>query len=243
MLDRAILASYERAGITSDPRTHRRPVPLLPDVVGCLREMPDGLMLAARLDPYVTGSFRGLFDGPTTVRPEGHLVVFSLRGLPDELRAPGTLAALDAIWQRVTRGEPKPRIVVVDEAWLLLRSGGEESARFLQRFAKSARKHWCGLTTITQDVSDVMATDLGQAVVTNASHQVLLGQSPQAIEMLARAFNLSEGEKAYLLTCDQGQGILIEGTERAALRVVASEREHELATSKPAELTAMEAVR
>ncbi|HJT36780.1 MAG TPA: DUF87 domain-containing protein, partial [Actinomycetota bacterium] len=120
VLDHAILASYERAGITTDPRTHQRPAPVLSDVVGCLREVTGGLMLAARLDPYVTGSYRGLFDGPTTVRPEGHLVVFSLRDLPDELRAPGTLAALDAIWQRVTRGEPKPRIVVVDEAWLLL---------------------------------------------------------------------------------------------------------------------------
>jgi len=241
VLDRAILSAYERAGITIDPRTHLRPAPLLSDVVGSLRETPDGMSLAARLEPFVSGSFRGLFDGPTTVRPEGHLVVFSLRNLPDELKAPGTLVALDAIWQRVTRGERRPRIVVVDEAWLLLRSGGEESARFMQRLAKSARKHWCGLTTITQDVADVMATDLGQAVVTNASHQVLLGQSPQAIETLGMAFNLTEGEKAHLLSCDQGQGILIAGTERAALRVVASKREHEIATSKPAELAAMEA--
>jgi type IV secretory pathway VirB4 component len=238
-LDRGILSAYERVGITSDPRTHVRPAPLLGDVVACLREDPPGSSVAGRLEPYVSGSHRELFDEPTTVRPEGHLVVFSLRYLPEELKTPGTLLALDAIWRRVARGQRHPRLVVVDEAWWLLGAGRDAGARFLQRLAKSARKHWCGLTTITQDVADVLSTELGQAVVTNAAHQVLLGQSPQAMDALARAFNLSEGERSYLLTCDRGHGILVVGTQRAALQVVASESEHRLATSDPAELAAM----
>ncbi|HZD17560.1 MAG TPA: DUF87 domain-containing protein, partial [Actinomycetota bacterium] len=239
LLDRAILAAYERAGIGADPRTHARPAPVLADVLARLHEDSSGSSVADRLEPYVTGSHRALFDGPATVRAEGHLVVFSLRSLPEELKTAGTLLALDAVWRRVARGERRPRIVVVDEAWWLLGTGGDAGARFLQRLAKSARKHWCGLTTITQDVADVLSTDLGQAVVTNAAHQVLLGQSPQAMEALTRAFNLSTGEQSYLLTCDRGQGILAVGTERAALQVVASEAEHRLATSDPAEIAAM----
>lgn len=230
-LDRAILAAYGGAGITTDPRTHARPAPVLADVVARLRQDPGGLSLAGRLDPYVSGSHRSLFDGPTTVRADGHLVVFSLRDLSEELKTGGTLMALDAIWRKVARGERRPRVVVVDEAWWLLGAGRDAGARFLQRLAKSARKHWCGLTTITQDAADVLSTELGQATVTNAAHQVLLGQSPQAMEALARAFNLSEGERSYLLTCDRGQGILAVGTERAALQVVASEAEHRLATT------------
>ena len=85
----------------------------------------------------------------------------------------------------------------------------------------------------------MLSSELGQAVVTNAAHQVLLGQSPQAMEALARAFNLSAGEQGFLLTCDRGQGILAVGTERAALQVIASEAEHGLATSDPAELAAL----
>jgi type IV secretory pathway VirB4 component len=234
-LDRAILAAYEGAGIGADPRTHARPAPVLAN----LRLDGNGSSLADRLEPYVSGSHRSLFDGPSTVRAEGHLVVFSLRGLSEELKTAGTLLALDTVWRRVARGERRPRIVVVDEAWWLLGTGGDAGARFLQRLAKAARKHWCGLTTITQDVADVLSTDLGQAVVTNAAHQVLLGQSPQAMEALARAFNLSAGEQSYLLTCDRGQGILAVGTERAALQVVASDAEHRLATSDPAEIAAM----
>jgi len=238
-LDRAILGAYEQVGIGADPRTHARPAPVLADVLANLRRDPSGSSLADRLEPYVSGSHQALFDGPATVRAEGHLVVFSLRSLSEELKTAGTLLALDAVWRRVSRGERRPRIVVVDEAWWLLGAGGDAGARFLQRLAKSARKHWCGLTTITQDVADVLSTDLGQAVVTNAAQQVLLGQSPQAMEALARAFNLSAGEQSYLLTCDRGQGILAVGTERAALQVVASEAEHRLATSDPAEIAAM----
>jgi type IV secretory pathway VirB4 component len=239
-LDRALLAAYQQAGITSDPRTHARPAPLMAHVLGCLRQTPGGLTLAGRLEPYTSGSHRALFDKPTTVRPEGHLVVFSLRDLSEELKTAGTLVALDALWQRVARGERRPRIVVVDEAWWLVGAGGDAGARFLQRLAKSARKHWCGLTAVTQEVRDLLSTELGHAVVANAAHQVLLGQEAQQIDALARVFNLSEGERNYLLTCDRGQGILAMGTERAALQVVASEAEHRLATSDPRELAGLD---
>ncbi|MGH2693325.1 MAG: VirB4 family type IV secretion system protein [Actinomycetota bacterium] len=236
-LDRAILAAYAGAGITADPKTHARPAPLLAHVLAHLRQTPQGLGLAGRLEPYTSGSRRALFDKATTVRPEGHLVVFSLRDLQsEELKTAGTLVALDAVWRRVVRGERRPRVVVVDEAWWLVAAAGGAGARFMQRLAKSARKHWCGLTAISQEVGDLLSTDLGRAVVANAAHQVLLRQEPQEAEALARVFNLSDGERSYLLTCDKGQGILAVGTERAALQVVASEAEHRLATSSPAEL-------
>lgn len=240
VLDRAILAAYEAKGITSDPRTHARPAPLLGDVVGLLGESSVEKSLAIRLRPFVSGSHRGLFDRATTVRAEGHLVVFSLRDVPDdpkEIRAACTLIALDAIWRQVRSGPRKPRIVVVDEAWLLL--GEDSAARFLARLAKAARKYWCGLTTVTQDVDDVLSSTLGHAVLTNSATQVLLRQSPQAIPALGHALQLSEGERSYLQTCDQGRGLFCSGTERAALHVVASKEEHSLVTSNPAELQAM----
>jgi type IV secretory pathway VirB4 component len=231
-LDRAILAAYEDCGITADPQSHRRPAPLLGDVLAKLDGSSLERSLARRLAPFVAGSFRGLFDRATTMRPEGHLVVFSLRDLPDEpqeLRAAGTLAALDAIWRRVRSAERRPRIVVVDEAWLLL--GEASAARFLARLAKSARKHWCGLITVTQDVSDVLASDLGQTVLANSATRVLLRQSPHTIAELSKAFALSDGEGSYLQTCWQGRGLYCAGTERASLEVVASLEEHALITT------------
>ena len=171
-LDRAILACYRTAGITSDPATHHRPAPLLHDLASTLDADPDPAAhaLAARLAPWVVGSFKDLFDKPTTHRPAGHVVVWSLRHLPNELRAVGTLLALDHIWRQIdvpTRASdtdsgsrPQARLVVVDEAWLLMRDG--EGARFLFRMAKAARKRNAGLTVVTQDAGDVLGTDLGR---------------------------------------------------------------------------------
>ncbi len=240
-LDRAILAAYKAKGISADPRTHARPAPLLADLASALNDDPHSAAdtLAARLEPYTSGSHRGLFDGPTTARPEGHLVVFSLRELPDELAGVGTLLTLDAIWRQVTNPtRRRRRLVLVDEAWLLMRD--PVGARYLHRLAKSARKHWCGLTVATQDPADLLATDLGQAVVANATTQILLGQAPQTIEQVARAFGLSGGEREFLLAAQPGEGLLLAGPHRVAFKSLASPSERPEVTSDPAELAELD---
>ncbi|MGW5643657.1 VirB4 family type IV secretion system protein [Saccharopolyspora sp. NPDC003762] len=241
VLDHAITATYRRAGITADARTWTRPAPILRDLRDTLTTSGDPVSaeLAMRLHPYVDGAFKDLLNGPTTNRPEGHLVVFSLRDLPDELKPIGTLLTLDAVWRRVANPVlRRPRLVVVDEAWLLMRQAA--GAEFLFRMAKASRKHWAGLTVATQDTADVLGSDLGKAVIANAATQILLRQAPQAIDDITRTFDLSAGERHFLLSADQGQGLLAAGTQRVAFHTVASPTEHALATSNPAELTDME---
>ena len=241
-LDRGVLAAYAAVGITADPRTHARPAPVLADLTKALEADPDpaATTLAARLAPYVTGSYRQLFCGPTTTRPEGHLVVISLRDLPDELKAAGTLLTLDAVWRRVADPTTrKRRLVVVDEAWLLMRD--PEGAKFLFKAAKSARKHWAGLTVVTQDAADLLGSDLGQAVVANAATQILLRQAPQAIEAVGDAFGLSQGERAFLVSARRGEGLLSTAAhERVGFCALASPAEHDLVTSSPAELAGLD---
>jgi type IV secretory pathway VirB4 component len=245
VVDRAVITAYTTRGITSDPRTHPRPAPLLADLVHALHDDPDpaGPALATRLGPYVTGSHRGLFAQPTSTRPDGHLLVLSLRDLPEELKAVGTLLALDTLWRHVTDpSQRRRRLVVVDEAWLLAQQPA--GARFLARLAKSARKHWCALTVVTQDAGDLLASELGQAVVANAATSVLLGQAPQAIQRLTAAFGLTEGERQLLLTARVGEGLLAgPGGQRAAFTALASPAEHALCTSDPAELASQETPR
>ena len=234
-LDKAIMTAYQQAGITADPRTWARPAPLLAGLAAILDAGPDGAgrELAAQLVPFTEGTHSALFSGPTTTRPDGHLIVWSLRDLPDELKAVGTLLTLDAIWRRVSdRGDRRPRTVVVDEAWLLMRQ--HDGAQFLFRMAKAARKHWAGLVVVTQDAEDVLGSELGRAVVNNAATQILLRQSPQAIDLVADAFRLSAGEREFLLSARRGEGLLAAGaTDRVAFRTVASDFEHQLATTDP----------
>ncbi len=238
-LDRAAHAAYAAAGITDHPESHTRPAPLLRHLHAQLEQHGrDGGRLAERISPYAVGALSQLFARPTSVQPQGQLVCFSLRGLSDRLKPLALLLCLDAIWRSLDNGERK-RCVLVDEAWLLMREPA--GASFLYRLAKSARKRWCGLTTITQDAGDLLATELGQAIVANAASHVLLRQAPQAIERLAESFRLTDGERRYLLSCPRGHGLFIVGDDRFPLDITASPAEHALATSDPAELAQADA--
>ncbi|MGA5304570.1 VirB4 family type IV secretion system protein [Nucisporomicrobium flavum] len=236
-LDVAVLAAYRAKGITTDARTWRRPAPLLAEVVAALQDVGDtGRVLAARLYPYVAGSFKGLFDGPTTTALSGHLVVYAIKGLPDELKPVGTLLILDAVWRTVSTvhrsGPSTRRLVIVDEAWLMLRAG--LGAQFLFRLAKSARKYKVGLGVVTQDVGDVLSTEVGRAVVSNAATQILLRQAIQAIGAVTEAFGLTEGEQQFLLSCARGDVLLASGSSRVAFHCLANtEVEHDLVVSGP----------
>ena len=239
VLDTAILTAYQANGITDDPRTHARRAPTLVDVADVLAHSDSdaATSLAERLAPHIVGSFAGLFNGPTTFEAGGHLVVFSLKQLPDELKGVGTLLTLDAIWRQVTNLNVRTRrLVVVDEAWLLMSS--TDGAKFLFRMAKAARKHWAGLAVITQDAADLLGTELGRAVVANAATQILLRQAAQAIDQVSDAFRLSAGERGFLLSATRGQGLISSGTTRAAFVSVASPFENSVATTDPQELAA-----
>jgi len=242
-LDKAIMAAYHQVGITADPRTWARPAPLLPALAGALRAARDPAAdaLAGRLAPFTEGTHCGLFAAPTTTRPEGHLVVFSLRDVPDELRPAATLLALDATWRRVSDpAHRQRRLITVDEAWLLMRDG--EGAKFLYRLAKSARKAWAGLAAVTQDAEDVLSTDLGRAVIANSATQILLRQAPQAIGTVAAEFRLSAGERTLLLAARRGEGLLAAGpSARVSFQALASPAEHFLCTSDPAEIARLQA--
>jgi hypothetical protein len=128
-------------------------------------------------------------------------------------------------------------LVVVDEAWLLMKEPA--GAEFLFRMAKASRKQWAGLTVAMQDTADVLGSDLGKAVVANAATQILLRQASQAIDEITRTFDLSMGERQFLLSADRGQGLLSTGTQRVAFQSVASPVEHELVTTDPKFLTTL----
>ncbi|BDT85627.1 MULTISPECIES: PrgI family protein [Nocardia] len=242
-LDNALTATYTDAGITDDPTTWTHPAPTLSDLRKHLAQLatPAAGEIADGLAPYVgTGAYAGLLDGPTTTDPEGGLVVFSLRELPEELKTIGTLLVLDATWRQVSNpADRRPRMITVDEAWLLMRQPA--GAQFLFKAAKSFRKHWAGLTVATQDSADVLSTELGRAIVSNAATQILLRQAPQAIDEVAAAFRLSDGEQQFLLSAARGSGLLaVGGTDRAVFASLASPTENALITTDPSELATIE---
>lgn len=237
ILDRALVQTYKMKGITPDPATQKNEPPLMEDLYKVLigMEQPEATSLASRLEKFVKGSFVGIFDQPSNVDISNPFTVFSIRELEEALRPIAMFIILDYIWTKIKR-EMKKRILIVDEAWYLMKY--PDSANFLYSIAKRARKYYLGLTTITQDVEDFLASDYGKAIVTNSSIQILMKQSPAAIDKVGQVFYLSEGEKHLLLSADIGEGLFFAGANHVAIRVVASPEEHRLITTKPEEILA-----
>jgi len=238
ILDRALLLTYREKGITLDPATQRNSTPpLLEDLYKVLKGMAEeeAHNMSRRLERFIIGSGAGIFNEASNVSLDNPFTVFSIRDLQEELRPMGMYLMLDYIWTRV-RKDRKRRILIVDEAWYMMQN--DDSAKFMYSIAKRARKYYLGLTTITQDVDDFLKNDMGRAIISNSAIQMLMKQSPSAIDNIQKVFNLSEGEKNYLLNCDQGQGLFFAGANHVGIMVVSSEGENELIESNPSVLEA-----
>lgn len=233
MLDRALYETYALKDITTDPASQQNTPPLLTDLQSVLRNMTGGDSLANRLSKYTEGSFSGLFTQPTNFNLQSGMTVFSVRDLEDELRPIGMYLILNYIWNRV-RFDQRRRLLIIDEAWFMMQN--EDSARFVYSIAKRARKYFLGLTVISQDVEDFIASQYGRSVITNSSMQLLLKQSPAAVDVLADVFNLTDSEKLWLLEADVGEGLFFAGLNHIAIRIVGSYTEDRLITTDPQQL-------
>lgn len=233
-LDAALIETYAKAGITNDPLTHNAPPPTISDLYDTLLHMGgSGPQLAQRLRKYTSGTFAGIFSQQSNIDINNPLVVFNIRDLEDELRPVAMYIVLNYIWNK-TKGDQKRRILIVDEAWQLMKY--EDSANFLFSLAKRARKYNLGITTITQDVEDFMGSRMGRAVVANASMQFLLKQSPSAVDVLADVFKLTEEERKRLSQFPVGQGLFFAGQNHVHIQVVASPTETGLVTTAPGQV-------
>lgn len=232
-LDQALIDTYARLGITSDPLTHNSMPPTMADLYDTLLHMGGtGPKLAQRLRKFTTGTFAGIFSQQSNIDINNSMVVFNIRDLEDELRPVAMYIVLSHIWN-ITRSQRKKRMLVVDEAWQLMKY--DDSANFLFSLAKRARKYYLGITTITQDVEDFMSSKMGRAIVANSSMQLLLKQSSSAVDVLSDVFKLTEEEKKRLGNFPVGQGLFFAGQNHVHIQVIASQTETQLVTTNPAD--------
>ena len=230
-LDQAIIDTYARAGITSDPLTHNAPPPTIMNLFDTLLHMGStGPSLAQRLRKYTTGTFAGIFSQQSNIEINNQMVVFNIRDLEEELRPVAMYVVLSHIWN-IVRADQRKRLLLVDEAWQLMKY--EDSANFLHSLAKRARKYFLGLTTITQDVEDFMSSKMGRAIVANSSMQLLLKQSASAVDVLSDVFKLTDEERKRLSNFPVGQGLFFAGQNHVHIQIVASPREEDLITTNP----------
>ena len=235
ILNRALVLTYRQKGITADPSTHTLEPPRMEDLYKALigMEEPVAKDISARLEKYVMGSLKGIFDQQSNIDINAPITVFTLQELADEIRPVVMFIILDFIWTQI-RKDMKKRLLIVDEAWYLMRH--EDSAKILQGFVKRARKYYLGVTIISQNVDDFLGSTYGKAILTNSALKMLFKQSSAAIKDVVDTFFLSQGEKMLLLSANVGEGIFFAGQNHVALKVIASKDEDALATTKPSEV-------
>jgi len=238
LLDRALTETYASRNITPEREDFSKaPPPLLEDFQTVLQSMEGGRGLAERLYKFTKGSYAGFTNKATSVDVANRFVVFSIRDLEDELRPIAMYIVLNFIWNLI-RTELKPRILVIDEAWWMMKY--PDSASFLFSLVKRARKYYLGVTTITQDVEDFLTSPFGKPIITNSSLALLLKQSPATIDLVQKTFNLTETEKALLLEAAVGEGLFFAGLKHVAIQIIASYFEDKIITTTPAQLLEQE---
>jgi hypothetical protein len=237
-LDAALIETYAKAGITNDPLTHNSQPPTIVDLYDVLLHMGGtGPQLAQRLRKYTSGTFAGIFSQQSNTNINNPMVVFNIRDLEDELRPVAMYIVLNFIWNK-TKSDKRRRILIIDEAWQLLKY--EDSASFMFSMAKRSRKYNLGITTISQDVEDFMGSRMGRAIVANASMQLLLKQSTSAIDVLADVFKLTSEERKRLSQFPIGQGLFFAGQNHVHIQISASPTETSLITTNPAQVQSIE---
>lgn len=239
LLDRALLETYAKKNIVAGVDLTKVEPPTMSDLQEILEGMQGAENLLERLKKYTAGTFAGLLNHPTNVELTNQLVVFSIRDLEDELRPIALYTIVNYVWN-IVRSEVKKRILIIDEAWWMMQN--KESALFLRGLVRRGRKYFFGVTTITQDVVDFLASEDGRdiATVTNSALVFLFKQTPAAIETVSKTFNLTEGEQYYLLNCGVGEGLIFAGPKHVAIQVVASYTEDQLITTDPRQLLEIE---
>ncbi len=235
LLDRAITETYASRDITADNFGSIKELnpPLLQDLQVILENTEGGKTLAQRLDKFTHGSYAGFTNAPTNVDIKNRLIVFSIRDLEEELRPIAMYIVLNFVWSMI-RSELHQRLLVIDEAWWMMKY--KDSASFLFGLVKRARKYYLGVTTITQDVDDFIKSEYGRPIITNSSIQLLLKQSPTSIETVSKAFDLTDGEKAFLLESGVGEGLFFAGLKHVAVKIVASYTEDQIITTNPEQM-------
>lgn len=211
--------------------------PTLPDIVEALlhptEEMarhlatdPAGLAASCRqaaleLRRLCHGDLRGMFDGPTTgaVDLTARLVSFDLSAVYQS-EALGILMVCAASWlqRALARPEPTKRILVLDEAWVCLRSVA--IARWLQASYKLARAYGVQNIAVVHRLSDLTSAgetgseqvQLARGLLSDSETRVIYYQAPGDVTAARELLGLSDSEAELVPTLRRGQALWKVGT-------------------------------
>jgi hypothetical protein len=160
-------------------------------------------------------------------------VTVNLADLPYAERASRLREFVSQLWE-TAKSDPRPRLLILDELWSLLRDPAVAS--LVEEVARIGRHHWLALFIATQQVKEMLDSDGGQAVLNNAAIRVLLKQHDHDLERLCNATGMSAPARRFLRSAARGQALLDVGGMLVPVDIQATPTEHALVTTDPREL-------
>lgn len=250
LLDRAILETYERFGITKDNnslidhyeeeqkdgRTIRKAVykkmPILKDLYDTLKDDPKTERMSDILYSYVEGSASS-FNGQTNVNLDSPFTVLDISSLTNELIPIGMFLALDYVWDKAKEDVMQRKVIAVDETWMLIRNS-ELAADFVLEIFKIIRGYGGSAIAASQDISDFFALnkgEYGKAIISNSKTKIVLNLETDEAETVQNILNLSNRERKQIESFERGNMLVVSNNNTFTLAFTASDIETKLITT------------
>ncbi len=190
-------------------------------------ESDDWKTLTALLRTAGKGVLADLWAGPSTVpaTQAANFVVLDIHDLadaPDHVKRAQYVNVLGYAWDLVRADRSAKKMLVVDEAWMLIAQDAPEALKFMKSLSKRIRKYDGSMNVVTQNVIDFLAPSIrddGEQVLTNSAFVLLLRQGGKDLQALTEIFALSDAEQDKLTNAHVGEGLLIAGNQRAWIRI------------------------
>lgn len=208
IIDRAVRKTYEQY---VEHEFDMNYIPTLLDLQEVLDKEKttslDAKMIAEGVEYFTKGSV-DLFSHKTNVQITNRLLSFEIRELTGTLRQIGLQIIFDFIWNRMTSGQANgiKTYVYVDEVHVMFKT--YTSADYLAQLYKRGRKYGLVITSMTQNVSDLLKSELAQGMITNADFIMMLNQSNAELALLAPLLNISDKQKTFVQGAKVGDGLI-----------------------------------
>lgn len=212
LIDKCVNRIYRDYINSYDPKKKtydKSKLPTLIDFQEYIEEQPgyEAKQLADSLEMYTRGSL-DIFAHKTNVKYNNRFVVYDIKDIGTNLKAMGLLIVLNSIWDRVVENRKKGKATYfyVDEVYLLFKN--DTSAEFLRNFYKRARKYDGIPTSITQNVGDILDSEIAKTMIKNSDFVQMLNQSGPDKAELAELLGISDTQLEYITNALPGQGLI-----------------------------------
>ena len=208
IIDLAADTIYNRYAIDPVPEK----MPILGDLYEEILHMnrPEAERIATKMERFVNGT-SNFFNHRTTVDLSSRLISFDIQNLGEQLKKIAMMTIQDLVWNRVkqNRAERRNTRYMMDEFHLLLRD--RQTAEYTVQMFKRFRKYGGIPTAITQNITDLLASQQVSNIFSNCEYIRLLKQRGDDARELRQKLHLSDAQMKEITGNKRGSGLLFFG--------------------------------